>query len=123
MLQDIANNGLVNRKSLNRSIDYKKSLSSLLTLIFFLSLIFITAISFNFSTTLNFPTVNATTNSESYVFLKKWGTQGTGDGQFVSPSSITVDTSGNVYVLDTSNNRIQKFDSNGTFITQWGSLG
>jgi DNA-binding beta-propeller fold protein YncE len=28
-----------------------------------------------------------------------------------------------VYVTDFSNNRVQKFDSNGTFITQWGSAG
>jgi DNA-binding beta-propeller fold protein YncE len=28
-----------------------------------------------------------------------------------------------VYVADTSNNRIQKFDSNGTFITKWGNTG
>jgi hypothetical protein len=28
-----------------------------------------------------------------------------------------------VYVLDTGNHRIQKFDSNGTFITKWGSEG
>ena len=30
---------------------------------------------------------------------------------------------GNVYVADTTNNRIQKFDSNGNYITQWGTLG
>ena len=29
----------------------------------------------------------------------------------------------NVYVADFYNNRIQKFDSNGTFITSWGSSG
>ena len=28
-----------------------------------------------------------------------------------------------VYVADTGNNRIQKFDSNGNFITMWGSPG
>jgi sugar lactone lactonase YvrE len=28
-----------------------------------------------------------------------------------------------VYVVDTNNNRIQKFNSNGTFITKWGSRG
>jgi len=28
-----------------------------------------------------------------------------------------------VYVADTGNNRIQKFDSNGNFITKWGSEG
>jgi len=28
-----------------------------------------------------------------------------------------------VYVADASNHRIQKFDSNGAFITKWGSKG
>ena len=28
-----------------------------------------------------------------------------------------------MYVVDTLNNRIQKFNSNGTFITKWGSKG
>jgi sugar lactone lactonase YvrE len=28
-----------------------------------------------------------------------------------------------VYVSDIGNNRIQKFSSDGTFITKWGSLG
>ena len=36
---------------------------------------------------------------------------------------VAVDSSGNVYVADSGNNRIQKFDSNGTFITKWGSTG
>ena len=40
-----------------------------------------------------------------------------------SPSGIATDTSGNVYVTDTVNNRIQKFSSNGTFITKWGEKG
>ena len=31
--------------------------------------------------------------------------------------------SGNVYVADNANYRIQKFDSNGNYITQWGSGG
>jgi DNA-binding beta-propeller fold protein YncE len=28
-----------------------------------------------------------------------------------------------VYVVDTDNNRVEKFDSNGNFITKWGSNG
>ena len=36
---------------------------------------------------------------------------------------IAVDSSGNVYVADTGNNRIQKFDDNGKFITKFGSFG
>ena len=44
-------------------------------------------------------------------FLLKWGSQGTGDGQFQSPKGVAVDSSGNVYVADTNNSRIQKFSS------------
>jgi hypothetical protein len=39
------------------------------------------------------------------------------------PHGIAVDSSGNVYVIDTWNKNIQKFDSNGVFITKWGSNG
>ena len=34
-----------------------------------------------------------------------------------------MDALGHIYVVDRSNDRIEKFDSNGTFITAWGSLG
>jgi len=61
--------------------------------------------------------------SSSGTFITKWGSQGTGDGQFYSPSGVAVDSSGNLYVADTKNHRIQKFNSNGTFITKWGSKG
>ncbi len=36
---------------------------------------------------------------------------------------MAVDTAGNVYVADTRNNRIQRFDSSGGYLGQWGSLG
>jgi tripartite motif-containing protein 71 len=45
------------------------------------------------------------------------------DGQFNEPHGVAVDSSGNVYVSDSGNNRIQKFSSDGTFITKWGSRG
>ena len=48
------------------------------------------------------------------------GTMGQRMASFIHPSGVAVDTSGNVYVADSGNNRIQKFDSNGTYITQWG---
>jgi streptogramin lyase len=51
-----------------------------------------------------------------------WGNWGNGPGQFDRPEGIAIDSSGNVYVAD-RNNRIQKFDSNGEFITKWGSSG
>jgi hypothetical protein len=57
----------------------------------------------------------------------QWGTLGTGNGQFREPADVAVDSSGNVYVLEThlynGNPRVQKFSSTGTYITQWGSTG
>ena len=44
-------------------------------------------------------------------------------GRFNGPRGITTDSSGNVYVADVGNDRIQKFDSDGNFITKWGSEG
>jgi DNA-binding beta-propeller fold protein YncE len=59
------------------------------------------------------------------VFIKMWGSMGTGNGQFNfnTEGGIAVDTSSNVFVADTYNNRIQKFTSEGAFVTKWGSLG
>ena len=34
-----------------------------------------------------------------------------------------MDDSGNVYVADVFNYRIQKFDGTGAFLTKWGSRG
>ena len=55
-------------------------------------------------------------------FLLKWGTTGTGSGQFITPRAIAVDSTGHVYVPD-SFTRVQKFDSSGNFILQFGLSG
>jgi len=55
--------------------------------------------------------------------MQIWGSQGKGNGQFQDPRGIAVDETGNIYVAHSGNNRIQKFDSNGNFLTQWGSKG
>ena len=57
------------------------------------------------------------------TFITKWGTTGTGDGQFAGAVGIAVDRFGGVYVSDSDSHRIQKFDSNGNFITKWGTFG
>ncbi|MGH7254496.1 MAG: 6-bladed beta-propeller, partial [Nitrospirales bacterium] len=44
-------------------------------------------------------------------------------GQLRSPWGIAVDHHGDVYVTDTGNQRVQKFDREGNFITQWGGFG
>lgn len=65
--------------------------------------------------------------------LTSWGGQGSENGQFsfapppngppLDGGFITLDELGNVYVSDSFNNRVQKFDSNGNFIGSWGTLG
>ena len=56
-------------------------------------------------------------------YKQQIGSIGTGDGQFMYPHSLAIDGDGNIYVGDTGNKRIQKFSSNGTFLTSWGSEG
>jgi DNA-binding beta-propeller fold protein YncE len=45
-----------------------------------------------------------------------------GDGQFQQPGGLTLDSQGNVYVMDLGNHRIQKFDGKGSFLRKWGSF-
>ena len=73
---------------------------------------------------LAFPLITMTAFAEDPpVFFLKWGSLGDGNGQFYGPFGIAVDPLGNVYVTDTGNNRIQKFDASGAYRTQWGSYG
>jgi len=52
-------------------------------------------------------------------FLKAWGSDGSGAGQFREPLGIAVDLAGNVYVADSANQRVQKFSSDGNFLASW----
>ena len=58
-----------------------------------------------------------------YQFLNMFGGKGSENGQLVAPHSLDIDKEGNVYVTDTGNNRIQKFDSDGNFVLKWGEEG
>lgn len=48
--------------------------------------------------------------------VSTFGSAGGGDGQLNDPTELAVDSSGNVYVADTNNNRIVAFSPNGSFI-------
>ena len=61
-------------------------------------------------------------------FQLMWGSEGSGEGQFgdildAHEGHLAIDTQANVYVIDLKNIRIQKFDSNGNYLTQWGTEG
>jgi DNA-binding beta-propeller fold protein YncE len=46
------------------------------------------------------------------VFRYKYGSQGTGPGQFLGPWNIIIDSSDNIYVTDNNGSRIEKFGYN-----------
>ena len=56
-------------------------------------------------------------------FLGKWGTAGTGPGQFNHVFGITNDSEGFFYVTDLGNHRVQKFTPEGVFVREWGTFG
>ena len=55
-------------------------------------------------------------------FLFSWGEPGNGPGQFRIPHDVCFDKNGLVYVADRLNHRIQIFNEQGEFITQWSGL-
>ena len=54
--------------------------------------------------------------------LMSWGGSGTDPGEFNIAHNITCDADGWVYVADRENHRIQVFDGNGRYETQWNNL-
>lgn len=56
-------------------------------------------------------------------YLLQWGTRGTGPGQFGLPHNVVVDAQGRVYVTDRDNQRVEVFDANGKFLTEWKDTG
>jgi DNA-binding beta-propeller fold protein YncE len=52
-----------------------------------------------------------------------YGSHGDRPGEFNDPAGIVVDPNGYLFVVDSHNNRIQKFTNNGSFVTEWGTSG
>jgi DNA-binding beta-propeller fold protein YncE len=62
--------------------------------------------------------------SQEFYHVSSWVEFGIEETDLSLPSGIAVDSSsGNVYVADTANNRIQVFSNDGTYISEWGRYG
>jgi DNA-binding beta-propeller fold protein YncE len=56
-------------------------------------------------------------------FIAEFGSYGEGDGEFVWPAGIVVDSDENVYVTDEWLNRVSIFTKDGQFLRHWGKPG
>ena len=57
------------------------------------------------------------------TFSYTFGSNGSGQGQFIDPYDVTLDSKGFVYVADRINHRIQKFTPEGRFVDMFGTKG
>ena len=67
-------------------------------------------------------------DADTLKLLRRIGTGGknhflTTPGDFGAPQGVAVDADGNVYVTDTMNNRVEIFDADGNFISEFGKHG
>lgn len=67
--------------------------------------------------------VSAAPAQAVYSEVTHWGSAGGGDGQFNRPRGLAADTSGDLWVADALNNRIQRFSSDGVFEAKFGVPG
>jgi DNA-binding beta-propeller fold protein YncE len=56
-------------------------------------------------------------------FIRQWGSTGAGNGQFAGVKSLAIDAQGNVYAADAGNKRIQVFDADGNYKSQFAQVG
>jgi hypothetical protein len=62
--------------------------------------------------------------TKEYVPGPTFGSEGSGNGQFKEPIGVAVnDATGNVYVVDKGNNRVEEFTSTGTYVGQFNGNG
>lgn len=64
----------------------------------------------------------ARTTDPANAFAKvilKFGSEGIGAGMMTDARSVAVDGKGNIYVAEYIGGRVQVFDANGNFVTQW----
>ena len=63
------------------------------------------------------------TKAQTPTYKLAFGSSGSGNGQLKGANGVAVDASGNIWVADTENNRIEKFSPEGAYLSKFGSLG
>lgn len=61
--------------------------------------------------------------SKDGIFVKSWGTLGSGPGEFKTPHALAFDARGRLFVADRGNNRVQIFDQEGKYLDAWSQFG
>ena len=58
--------------------------------------------------------------AEGYTLTSYIGSQGTGNGQFQGPTGVAInETTGDIYITDSANNRVQVLSPEGVYIAQF----
>jgi DNA-binding beta-propeller fold protein YncE len=63
------------------------------------------------------------TSASAFGELREWGGRGSAPGQLSAPTGVAVASDGSIYVLDSSNSRVQQFSPTGQLISSWGDSG
>jgi len=61
--------------------------------------------------------------SKDGKFIKAWGKEGKGPGEFDQPHGLAMDSAGRLFVADRANSRLQIFDQDGKFLAEWKQFG
>jgi NHL repeat len=67
--------------------------------------------------------VRVATFDKDGKYIKSWGQRGTKTGEFHTVHTIAIDAKDDIYVGDRENKRIQVFDDDGNFKTQYLNIG
>jgi RHS repeat-associated protein len=67
------------------------------------------------------PAAGAPKEEQESSFKLQFGKKGTGSGEFVEPQGIAVTASGEEYVLDTGNHRVEEFNTKGELVRTFGT--
>jgi YD repeat-containing protein len=67
--------------------------------------------------------VEKTAPTFSPAYAAAFGVIGASNGQLKAPAGVAVNSNGDLWVVDKGNNRIQKFNAKGEYLTKFGSAG